>query len=235
MAADPCPVASIPRPCPLRLCPASASSSACLLALPLPLTTTTNTAAASRSNSSSTPRPVALPVAVPPPTAFHSRRLSPSSRPIQPSSGPHPSARHRYALLPRRPRDPRLAPPGSFSPSSSASPSLTLKPQIINASPRSFSPKTPSRPGAHVFHVFLWRRPRHRPPRGGRLRALSQGQDKVRLRNWPPALPQLRKGHARVLSALGIHGSPPRPEPRASCQRPSSTARVLARRRRGPG
>lgn len=78
-------------------------------------------------------RPVALPVAASLPSAFHPRRLSSSFPPIQPSPGPHPSAHHRYALLPRRPRDPRLAPPAHSHPHPQPHPDGTLNPLLDHA------------------------------------------------------------------------------------------------------
>lgn len=74
----------------------------------------------------------------------------------------------------------------------------------------------------------------NRPQGRRRLCALPQGQDQVRLRKWPRALQELRKGHARVLSALGEHGSPSRPEPCSPRKHAAPSARQppgLRRRR----
>lgn len=86
----------------------------------------------------------------------------------------------------------------------------------------------------HLFHHVLGRRALHRPQGRRRLCSLPQGQDKVRLRKRPRALQELRQGHARVLSALGEHGAPPRTEPSATRQqqRPPPCARFSPGRRR---
>jgi hypothetical protein len=57
------------------------------------------------------------------------------------------------------------------------------------------------------------------------MRALPQGQDQVRLREWPRPVQKLRKGHARVLSALRVHGPSSWPESCATHERTSPSAR----------
>lgn len=64
-----------------------------------------------------------------------------------------------------------------------------------------------------------------------RLCALPQGQDQVCVRKRARTLQKLRKGHARMLSALREHGSSSRPESSSPCQRSSSCSRESAGRR----
>jgi hypothetical protein len=66
----------------------------------------------------------------------------------------------------------------------------------------------------------------YRPQGRWRVCPLPQGQDQVRLRQWPRSLQELRQGHARMLSALGEHGSSSRPHPGSSLQRAAGTSRV---------
>ena len=48
----------------------------------------------------------------------------------------------------------------------------------------------------------------------------------MRLRDRTPTLPQLRQRHARLLSALGEHGAPPRSEPCTAYERPPTSSRL---------
>lgn len=83
------------------------------------------------------------------------------------------------------------------------------------------------RDGSLAFHVVR-RRALHCPQGRRRLCALPQGQDKVRVRKRARAVQKLRKGHARVLFAVGEHGPSPRPEPSAPYRSPSPCARRFA-------
>lgn len=138
--------------------------------------------------------------------AFHLASLEaglaalPAARPgplLPPAQRPFPRA---------SPPSPSLRLPVPFSPSSRSVPPAL--PRHIHPLHRQLSPpprlRAPS-PGSRARLVPIHHglcRPRHVSPRRRRLRPLQEGQDQVCLRERPRSLQELRKGHARVLSAL---------------------------------
>lgn len=123
-----------------------------------------------------------------------------------------------------RPRTGRVATSGPRWPSLHSGPR-----RAIATTTRLFSsPPTPSRrfPRRPLTRHVVGSGALDSPEGRRRLCALPQGQDQVRLRKRSRAVQKLRKGHARVLSALGEHGPSPRPESCASLeQRPPPSSR----------